>query len=323
MKRFALALLSIVILLVGVYLLGPRIEVGPPEDYAAPPPLAELGRWLSDREARLTDLTPGAEARIVWADAAAPAQTPLAIVQFHGFSASPPETSPFGETLARALGANLYMARLRGHGRSGEALAGATVEQWYADALQALAIGQRLGRRVMLVGTSTGGSLAIWLAARAEARGVVDRLVLVSPNLGLADPRGALLTGPWGLQIAEAVVGEIREWTPETELRARYWTHRYPTRALLTMMALVDAVAALPADTIAAPTLVFYSPHDTVLDPAAIAAWVEAAGNRRAVVVDDALPGGGNHVLVGDIVAPQRTARLAAQAVEFAQETAR
>ncbi len=321
MKRVGSILLVTLLLLVGGFLLGPRLEVGPPEDFDAPPSLTALHGWLAAREAAFDDLTPGAEARIVWADPTNPQRTPLAIVQFHGFSATPPETSPFAETIAAELGANLYQVRLRGHGRGGEPLAQASVEQWYADALQALAIGRTIGEKVALVGTSTGGSLAIWLAARPEADGVVDRLVLVSPNLGIADPRGALLTGPWGLQIAEATVGPIREWTPQTAERRRFWTWRYPTRALLTMMALVDAVAELPPDAIAAPTLVFYSPLDTVLDPDAIVAWVDAADNRSAIVVEDDGPAD-DHVLVGDICAPQRTARLAARAVQFLGEPA-
>lgn len=318
MKRIGLVLIVGLALLVGAFLLGPRVDVGPPEDYPPPPALDGIERWLSDREAALGDVTPGNEARVVWADAAAPSRKPWAIIQFHGFSAGPAETTPFGETVARALGGNLYKPRLRGHGRPGEALAEATVEQWFADALQALEVGRRLGERVLLVGTSTGGSLAIWLAARPEAAGVVDALVLISPNLGVPDPRGRMLTGPWGRQLAEAIIGEYREWTPENDMRRRFWTWRYPTRALLPMMALVDQVEALPADAVAARTLVYYSPHDPTLDVDAIARWSAADPRRTVVVVGDDIPDG-NHVLVGDITAPARTARIAAQTVAFAR----
>lgn len=316
MKRIGLVVLVSLALLVGVFLLGPRVEVGPPEDYERPPAIEALEGWLAGREARPGDVMAGNEARVVWADPASPARRPWAIVQFHGFSAGPAETTPFGETVARELGGNLYKPRLRGHGRPGEALAEATVEQWFADALQALEVGRALGERVVLVGTSTGGSLAIWLAARPEARGVVDALVLISPNLGVPDPRGRMLTGPWGRQLAELAIGEYREWTPESDQRRRFWTWRYPTRALLPMMALVDQVEALPADAVAARTLVYYSPLDPTLDVDAIARWGAADPRRTVVVVDDDIPHG-NHVLVGDITAPARTARIAAQTVAF------
>ncbi len=316
MRRVAIIFGGGLLLAIGAFLLGPRVEVGPPEDFEPPPGITDLDRWLADREARFGDITPGAEARIVWADPAAPAQTERALLYFHGFSATRQETAPLAETLAGALSANLYEVRLRGHGRPGEALAEASVEQWFADALQALAVGRALGRRVIVLGTSTGGTLAVWLAARPEARDAVEALALVSPNFGVADPRGALLTGPWGRQIAELTVGEYREWTPESEARRRYWTWRYPTRALLPMGALVDVVSALPADAVIAPALVFYSLHDPTLDVAHIATWVEASERRRAVVFDSDLPGA-NHVLAGDILAPQRTGPMAEQIAAF------
>ena len=137
-------------------------------------------------------------------DSRARTRTPLAVVYLHGFSATRQETAPFSARLARALGANLFEARLRGHGRSEAAMAEGTVEAWLEDGVEALAIGRRLGERVVLVGCSTGAALATWMLANGHDQDVAG-LVLFSPNFGTRHRGASLLTGPWGTQIAWAV----------------------------------------------------------------------------------------------------------------------
>jgi esterase/lipase len=94
----------------------------------------------------------------------------VALIYLHGFSSSRQESRPLMTQVASALGANLFYARLNGHGRTGEALAAASVADWQHDALEALAIGRQLGEQVVVVGASNGGTLATWLATqRASA----------------------------------------------------------------------------------------------------------------------------------------------------------
>ena len=63
------------------------------------------------------------------------------------------------DIVAGAVDANLFYTRLQGHGRSGKAMGEATVEGWINDLAEAEAIGRRIGERMVLVGTSTGGTL--------------------------------------------------------------------------------------------------------------------------------------------------------------------
>ena len=60
-------------------------------------------------------------------------QTQWAVVYIHGFSASRMETAPLADTIATALGANLFYARLAGHGRGGAAMGEPSVQDWLAD----------------------------------------------------------------------------------------------------------------------------------------------------------------------------------------------
>ena len=118
--------------------------------------LSGLADHLADAEARVPGVRPGDQREIVWADPDAPAPTAVALVYLHGFSADRHEIEPVVSELGEELGANVYFARLTGHGRDGPAMAEATAADWLDDTVEAIAIGHRLGDRVVLVGTSTG-----------------------------------------------------------------------------------------------------------------------------------------------------------------------
>lgn len=139
---------------------------------------------VHDEELR-DDIKPGNQARIGWANPESPQPTPLSVVYLHGLTASPGEAGDFPERIARSLGANVFVARLPGHGMvDPEAMRGLSRPQLIAAASQALAVGQALGDRVVLVGTSIGASLALLLAA---ADPDIAALVLWSPGVRARD----------------------------------------------------------------------------------------------------------------------------------------
>ena len=272
--------------------------------------LAGLDAWLVAEEAGVPGLAAGEAKGIVWADPATPARTPFALVYLHGFSADRHEIDPLVGDLARDLGANAYFARLTGHAQGGEALARATADDWLADVAEAVAVGSRIGERVALIGTSTGGTLALWAAVQPEAAGRLHALVLISPNLGLRDRRSEMLLWAWGGVVARLVEGTERCFEPVSAAQARHWTTCYPTRALLPMMALVDEVRSIDPREVRLPTLVIRSEHDEVVDPTAIArfaAGLAAEGSRTIVVNDAGDPA--HHILAGEIMSPRTTAR--------------
>ena len=95
-----------------------------PESFVLPDNLSDYPGWLQSAEARYPDVVDGAERAIHWADPENPAKTPVSLVYFHGYSATRQEIDPVCQQVADALGANLYLPRLTGHGRSGDAMAG-------------------------------------------------------------------------------------------------------------------------------------------------------------------------------------------------------
>jgi len=299
-----------------VALAGPRARVG--GTVSPVEPEWDLEAWLARREARVPGVREGDGKAIVWADPRAPSHTPLAVVYLHGFSADRHELSPVPERVAAELGANLFLTRLAGHGGDGAALGGATATDWLQDTEEALTVGSRLGSRVVLVGTSTGATLALWAAAQERWRDRLAALVLVSPNLGPRDGSAEVLLWPWGGVLARLLVGPERCFPPLNEGQARHWTTCYPTRALLPMMALVDHVRGQDPAAVRTPVLVLYSPEDQVVDARRTEALFPRLGSaRKELVVVEGSDDPAHHVLAGDIVSPGGTDAAVARIADF------
>lgn len=305
---------GVLLLLLLFFLAGPRVEV---DTTIRPLTLPEdLDRYLAEQEALYNDLVPGTEKIIRWAGE--PGQkTPLSVIYLHGFSATRQESAPLADRVAAALGANLFYTRFTGHGRTSEAMLECTVNAYVNDIAEAMAIGRRIGERVVVMGLSTGAAAATWLAVQPMARHAAA-FILISPNYALADKRSVLLTLPWGGLIGELVNGPEYSWKPQGELHRTYWTYRFPTRALLPMIAFIRLVRSLPLETIHQPVLTIYSPYDRVIDPRAIPATfarIGAADKLLVPIADTEAPE--RHVLAGDILAPNCTSTIAAIILDF------
>ena len=218
----------IALLLTLVYLAGPYPAT--PEYRTEWPSLpAEPGALISDikeKESQHT-LKPDNEARILWANDSLKQPTEYAIVYLHGFSASQAEGDPVHKNIAREFGCNLYLSRLAGHGiDTVDALSGLTAEQYWESATRALAIGNRLGKKVILMATSAGGALALKLAATYPDK--ISGLILLSPCIAINDPAAFLLNNHWGLQLAQWVLHS--KYVDSKDLRPinrQYWYTHY------------------------------------------------------------------------------------------------
>ncbi len=202
MRRRLLIPLVLVAGLAVIALSGPRVNPHPlhwpPALATLPSAPAELQAWVDARERAAGTLRPDNQARIVWADPAHPARTACAIVYLHGFGASQGEGAPVHQRLAQAFGCNLYLARLPGHGLvAADAMRGLDAQQLLDAAAQAVAIGHALGDKVILIGTSMGGGLALDVAAHEPK--AIDALLLWSPLVRESKNALAPLTWPWGL----------------------------------------------------------------------------------------------------------------------------
>ena len=300
-----------------LYLLGPRVASDTTVTFRDDALGGDPQAYIAGSEARVANIRPGLAKEIVWAYPASRAKTPLSIVYIHGFSASKGEVRPLPEKVAAALGANLYFTRLAGHGQDNAAMGDASLNDWINDTAEALAIGRAIGEKVIVIATSTGGSLAAYAAAQPALSKEVAALVLISPNFGVQASGAGLLTGPWGLQIAELLIGKERGFEPANDLQKQFWTYTYPTRATLEMAATVALARRQSYDKVSIPALFIVSEGDQVIKPdeakAVAAAW---GGPHELLAVDN--PGDpSSHVLAGDALSPKMTEPMATKIVEW------
>ena len=278
----------------------------------------ELDAYLRTSEARFDDLTPGTEKTIVWHDSTSKQRTPLSVVYLHGFSASRQETAPLSDFVARALGANLFYTRLTGHGLPGAALGDASVNDWINDAIEALDVGHALGEEVVVIGTSTGATLATWVLSHTEFQTNVRANVMISPNFAPKDRSARVALWPWGRQIIRAAIGKLRKWEPRNAEQERYWTTVYPVEAIVTMMSLVDVVDETDLSKLRTPTLVLYAELDDVISVEKIKdRFVEIGAERKDLIAVDTSSVSDSHVIAGDIVSPARTQSVADKIVDW------
>lgn len=240
MKKRYLIPLMVIVLMAVVYAFGPQpatpdYSVEMPEVPSTPEAL--MG-FVASTESK-HQLKPGNEATIIWANDTLPARTPYAFVYLHGFSASHHEGYPLHVNLARRYGSNLYLSRLHDHGiDTTEALLRFSADGYYRSALQALAIGKQLGEKVILVSTSTGCTAALKLASEFND---VYALVNLSPNVRINDPFAFLLNDPWGLQIANFVLGDKYRYVDGGPEYAKYWNTKYRNEAIVALQELVES----------------------------------------------------------------------------------
>lgn len=234
-----ISLIGITILVI-VYYLGPRPAV-PRYDLLLPKVPTETGaveHYIAQKESR-HHLKPDNEARIIWNDSI-PRKTAYSVVYLHGFSASQKEGDPVHRDFARRYGCNLYLSRLDGHGiDTSEPLLNMTASGLWQDAKEALSIGKALGDKVIIIGTSTGGTLALQLAASYPND--VYAVINLSPNIAINDDLVFLVNNPWGLQISRLVKhGKYNESLPVSPARSQYWYDRYRLEAVVELENLLE-----------------------------------------------------------------------------------
>ncbi len=301
MKVFLKTLCFIAATLVLIYLLGPKTQKAE-YDTALPtiPSIDLLANYVKLQESKHL-IKPGNEAEIVWADSSKQ-QTEYAVVYLHGFSASKEEGNPVHLNFAKSIKANLYLARLADHGIDTIApMQYFTANKLWETAKEAFAIGKKMGKKVILVGTSTGGTLALQLAA---AYPEIHCLVLLSPNIAINDDKVWLLNDPWGLQIARLVSdGNERVLAGKTANYKKYWYSHYRLESVVQLQELLEsAMTKQTFEKVKQPTLMLYyykneAAQDPVVKVSAMLKMFDELGTPKNKKEKQALPNTENHVI--------------------------
>ena len=209
-RRWRLPAIILFVCLVALAMLsGPLFPFTPlPSDIAGVVAKApDIDSYLSRSEAAHAGVKPGLAKTVIWNHPTARHKTPMSLVYIHGFSASRKDIAPVVESLAGTLGANAFLTRLAAHGRATSAEFAITSQDWLNDAREALAIGRRVGDRVILIGTSTGALLATMVALEDNSPDIAA-VVLLSPNFAIRDWRARFISGPLGRVLARLLIGD-------------------------------------------------------------------------------------------------------------------
>jgi esterase/lipase len=309
MKKLKRYLLILLVVLVVAYLLGPK----PPRPElnknlpSLPASISNIEPYINKKEAEV-NIKPDNETRIAWANDSVKERTDHCLLYLHGFSASWYEGYPAHVAFARYFGMNAYLPRLASHGvETEDALIDMTPDNLWESAKEALMVARSLGKKVIIMSTSTGGTLGLQLAA--DFPEYVDGLILFSPNIRINNSAAFLLSKPWGLQIGRKFNGGKYRITNEDfqSKDCQYWNCKYRMEAVVYLQQLVDA--AMKKETfrkVTAPVFLGYyfkdkDNQDKTVKVDAMLKMFDQLGTSSDRKVKLAFPDAGEHVIACEL----------------------
>ena len=211
------------------------------------------------------------------------------------------EGEPVHRNIAKALGANLFIPRLFGHGLAEEEpMLTFNNENFWQSGLEALEVAKQLGEKVIVLGTSHGGALSLSLGIDPS----IATIVLFGPNIEVYDPKAKLLSKPWGLQIARLVKGgKYHQMWKSSEEKLRYWTYKTRLEAMTQMQKFLDIkMRSATFKKVKVPVFLAYyykndSLQDQVVSVPAMLKMFDQLGTPDTLKRKQAFPNAGDHVL--------------------------
>jgi esterase/lipase len=194
---------------------------------------------------------------------------PLAVLLFHGLSASPEQFVRFAHEL-HARGHNVIVPRLPRHGhrdRLTNALAHLSAGELRAFANVSVELANGLGDRVAVAGFSLGGLLSTWIAQHHA----VGRVVAIAPFFGISWMPNRLM-GTFS-RVMLALPNRFGWWDPlaREKQMPEHGYPRYATHALAHSYLLAREVMEFAPLGIAAQHLTFVTnPHEAAVNNGAV-----------------------------------------------------
>lgn len=120
----------------------------------------------------------------------------VGIIVAHGYKAAPQEVEPLAKYL-NGFGFKVYAARMHGHGTAPKNLADSDFEKWYDGVQRGYAALANITTKIVIIGFSTGGLLALLSAIRKKNKNPKKLCAIVAINaaLKLVDIRSRMIPG--------------------------------------------------------------------------------------------------------------------------------
>ncbi|MBB6042631.1 alpha/beta hydrolase [Borreliella yangtzensis] len=315
-----------IIFLLLLILVSPRIKFKN-EFLKKPIPknIKEIDHYLLKEELQF-NLEKNTKKEIIWYEEVQ--KTKYSVVYIHGFGASKNEIYPVPNNIAKALKANLFFTRLKGHGINNKnAFRGITTQDWLGDIDEAIKIGKLIGDRLILIGTSNGGAASIW--ALANYPDEINSAILISPNIFPYDKRTNIVYYPWGRQIAHLITGGYNKFETKEDKRKEHMSIKsYSSKvqhvdAIIAMMGLVTLLNSYNFDEIKTPLIITHTPNDRTVDPIKINEFIKNYGGEKKDIPIILLEDSQAHVPIGNqsYKSAQNTSYFTKYAVDFINKT--
>jgi len=323
-------LFLVVLVLVVVFLLGPKppkpdLNKNLPSIWAS---IANIEEFVAGKSEGL-NVKEDNESRIFWANDSIKERTDYCLLYLHGFSASWYEGYPAHVQFAEHFGINGYFPRLAEHGiDTTDALVNMTPERLWESAKEALMIARSLGKKVVIMSTSTGGTLGLKLAA--DFPEYVDGLILYSPNIAINNNAAFLLSGPWGLQLGRQFNGGKYRVFEEDSLskECQYWNCKYRMEATVYLQQLLDETMNKETfEQVTAPVFLGYyykddDNQDQTVKVSAMLEMFEQLGTSPNEKVKVAFPDAGDHVIACELTSGS-VQKVIDETIQFGEEIMR
>ena len=269
---------------------------------------ADVNKYLNNKEKEFNNIKEGVKKRIIWFKEDNK-KTPISIIYIHGFSASSEEIRPLPDLIAKKLKANIFYTRLKGHGRDANDMGQDSIKSWLNDLHEAIEVGSRIGKRILVISTSTGGTLSSIAALDKDLSKNILGFVFISPNFGINHKYASMLTWPLSKYWLSLFIGDTINSNPRNKLNSKFWTLNYPTTALIPMAKLVKIIKQKNFQNVTIPALFYFSLNDKVVNPQKTINFISQWGgesktiNVKMTKYDDKY----SHIVAGDMISPKQT----------------
>ncbi len=232
---------GILLALIIIYFLGPKEDFEKVDGIISLSNLdiETLNTTFDQENASIENLKPTCGKSIIWHKDSIH-KTEYAVVFLHGFSACAFEGNPIVNDFATAFGCNLYLHRFPQHGQNdNESFKTITPKMWVESAKEAINIAANIGEKIIVMSSSTGGTLSSYLAA--ENPDLIHAQLLYSPNFKLHNPAAFILNNHWGLPFLRQLEGGNYHYITDMSAEAMpHWTTTYRIEGLVALQDLIE-----------------------------------------------------------------------------------
>jgi carboxylesterase len=183
------------------------------------------------------------------------------ILLLHGFTSGPHEMQPLGEELINA-GYTVSIPLLPGHGTTPQDLSKCRWYDWFGAAKEALFEIRKKCEKVIVVGQSMGGTLALHLAAHYQVNGIS----VLAPGIFFKEKKTRFL--PWVAPVRryrkKKNGPDIRDDAERIRLTP-YSYHKTPIKAALELKHMFEHVQ-MDLPEVRCPVMIIHSTQDHVID---------------------------------------------------------